>query len=65
MPVAQSFLGLPGRWPKASDHLVIVEYRLPDGRDAEVLLRVNKNRYSEVVSALQSMLPNSVGFSPD
>lgn len=57
MPGAQAAIGIPGKWPKATDHLVIVEYALDDGTEAEVLLRVHKDSYAEIVSALESMLP--------
>ncbi len=56
MPSAQSWIGIPGRWPKATDHLIIIEYRLPDGGEAEVLLRVDKDDYQEILDVLRKIL---------
>ena len=58
-PVTKSLIGIPGVEPKAIDHLIIVEYRLPQGDTAEILLRVHKNDYQEILNALRSMLPRS------
>jgi hypothetical protein len=58
MPTAQSWIGIPGKWPKATDHLLIIDYRLIDGREAEVLLRVDKGDYNEIVAEMQRVLRN-------
>lgn len=53
MHSAQSWIGIPGKWPKATDHLIIVEYRLADGKDAEFLLRVDKKDFKEIRESLE------------
>ena len=44
------------KWPDMTDHLVIIDYRLPDGREPEILLRLDKKNYEEIVSALKEMV---------
>lgn len=56
MHSAQSWIGIPGKWPKATDHLIIIEYRLPDGKDAEFLIRVDKNDYEQILESLKKRI---------
>ncbi|HEU0141898.1 MAG TPA: hypothetical protein VFQ79_19400 [Bryobacteraceae bacterium] len=54
MPIAQIWFGIPRYWPKATDHLLVLTYRLCDGRETEVLLRVDKNHFREILQALRN-----------
>jgi hypothetical protein len=56
MPNAQAWIGLPGHWPKATDHLIVLNYRLSAGPEAEVLLRVDKKHFQEILDTLRSRL---------
>ena len=69
MHSAQAWIGIRGHWPKATDHLIVIDYRLPGGGEAEVLLRVDKKYFQEILDVLQKITadrgtPTPAGRSP-
>ncbi len=59
MPSAQAWIGIRGYWPKATDHLIVFSYRLHDGGKAEVLLRVDKKYFQEILNVLRNKARDS------
>jgi len=56
---AQSWIGIPRRWPKSTDHLLVIDFRRRDGGEAEVLLRVDRKHFQEILDVLQNKDPSS------
>lgn len=48
----QGWVGIRGVWPKSTDHLIVVRYRLP-GTEAEVLIRVSGRDVENVLAKLR------------
>lgn len=53
MHAAQGWFGIRGKWPKATDHLIVVKYRLSGGGEGDVRMRVHKGDVEDIVDSLR------------